>query len=93
MTKNIEKKYNNANEELEALKIQYYQVISELDQYKSHVKENIHEHNSDQQELKLINDDLSKELRFNKAVLYKYVSSEVIGKLREKTTYDDINKN
>lgn len=93
MTKNIEKKYNNANEELEALKIQYNQVISELDQYKSHVKENIHEHNSDQQELKLINDDLSKELRFNKAVLYKYVSSEVIGKLREKTTYDDINKN
>jgi hypothetical protein len=93
LTKNIEKKYNNANEELEALKIQYYQVISELDQYKSHVKENIHEHNSDQQELKLINDDLSKELRFNKAVLYKYVSSEVIGKLREKTTYDDINKN
>jgi len=86
LTKNIEKKYNNANEELEALKIQYNQVISELDQHKSHVKENIHEHNSDQQELKLINDDLSKELRFNKAVLYKYVSSEVIGKLREKTT-------
>lgn len=47
--------------------------------------ENVHEINEDRQELKFINEDLAKELKFNKAVLYKYVKQEVIAKLRAET--------
>jgi len=38
---------------------------------KNSESENIHEINQDKEELKVINEDLTKELHFNKAVLYK----------------------
>lgn len=68
-----------------ALKLKYDMVVAELDQLKNQVTEDVHEINEDKQELKMIIDDLSKDLHFNKAVLYKYVSSEIIGKLRQNT--------
>lgn len=40
-----------------------------MDLYKNQVNDDIHENNEDKQELKVLNDDLSRELHFNKAVL------------------------
>lgn len=57
------------NEELAAMKVKCYNLEVELEDVKLNEAENLHDINMDKEEMKLINEELYKELLFNKAVL------------------------
>jgi len=69
-SKQMKKNYNDINEELAAMKVKCANLEEELEEHILNEEENLHEINSDKEELKLINEELYKELLFNKAVLY-----------------------
>lgn len=65
----IKDKFKDANEELEALKFRYSMLEDEIEILKNVEEDNLHEINQDKLELKIFNDELYKELIFNKAIL------------------------